>query len=468
MSQGQSQRISEPPAWAERRAGPALIVIAAVLLHLALLAAGRSVLSTLSDGAARATVLPFVTSGVAIILAAPLGMRLFYRTDTKAWWLVAPAAAVVAVGALRATWSHLNASTSLGAAAVTAFGASLALSASATILTVRAGVQARQFVSRRAALPLLVGMGGLAAVAVAAAQRMPPSLLPLPAALVGVTAIAVTCAMSPGADARRPAAADAVLIAWITLGAIALASYATGAATLAAQLTRSDALAEGRRIILASWFHSFPVVAAMIAGFGLRLSQIGLATRSRKLDVLGTIGLLVLGVAIARNQIRGAFNLAQSGTPNTPLARALARTRPTPLPVQSVPPGPPALAAATPEIEAAAPALEHGSMRVGLPAVDGPLLEKDALGGIKRIIARLNACYAERRPPRQPGSAGLRFVVDKRGSVAHVELKDSTLSEGVSRCVQAEMYRTGFASPSGERAVIVAPIEFVEIDSAKR
>ena len=452
----QTQRMSDAPEWTERRARPLALVVAALIGHLALLAVGRNVLGTLSGGSARQTLLPLVSSALAIVLAAPLGTRLFYRADTRAWWLVAPSVAVVAVGALRATWAPLAADAALGAAAVTAFGASLALSTSATILAVRAGVQSTSFVKRRSALPLLVGMGGLAAVAVAAAQRMPPSLLPLPAALVGVTAISVTCAMSSRTDSRQQSAADAVLIGWITLAGVALASYATGAATLAANLSRSDALLEGRRIILASWFHSFPVVAAMIAAFGLRLSQIGLAARASKLDVLGTIGLLVLSAAIARNQIRGAFNLARP-TKSATLTKA---RRPSPPPVQSVPPGPPAQATAS---VAATPEIEFRTLRVGLPTVEGPLLAKDAVGGIRRIIARLNACYEQRRPPRQPGNAGLRFIVDKRGSVAHVELQDSTLAEGVSRCVQAEMYRTGFASPSGERAIIVAPIEFAEL-----
>jgi hypothetical protein len=433
------------------------VLIAAVAGHLALLVVGRNVLVSVSEGRAAGSLVPAATSAAAILLAAPVGSRLFVNRSAKAWWLVAPAAVVLAFGALRASWSNSTAADSLASAALTAFGASLALSCAAAVLAVHATMSCRRFAKGRAAVPLVVGLGGLAVVTLAALAKAPAALLALPAALIGVTAIAVAAGASEHSPPRG-AASDAILISWISLGAIALASFATAAAAFTA--TADVPLHEHtRRMVVIGWFHSFPVVAAMIAGFGLRLSQVGNAARATKLDVIGTVALLVIGIATARNQVQAAFASpvrSRSAAPvlatKAPDQRATART---PLPAATAP-----SPARDADAASDAPAIEQGSLRVGYPIVDGPLLAKDAVAGMERSAERLHECYQKLGDDRAPVRGALRFVVDRGGSVAHVEMRDATLPDALVKCISLELYRTGFASPNGGRATVTAPIEF--------
>jgi hypothetical protein len=441
---------------AERRS--VVVLIAAVSGHLALLGVGNGLLTALAAGHSHSMV-PLLTGAAAIALTVPIGLRLLRRGDAKSWWLVAPAVAVVAIGAIRAK-SGSGASASAAEAAATSLAAALSLSAAATVLAARAAARAGRFTRAHAGLPLFVGFAGLAAVTVAVARRATPALLALPPATVGVAAIALLATLGAPGRMRSGvrAAQDATLIGWLVLGSIALCSFATGA--VGAVLTSGAAQATGAtdQVILISWFYSVPVVATMVAGFGLRSAQLGLAARLGKIDVLGTFALLIVAVAIAQNQLRASFNPA---APRPAAARVPARTQP----VVATPQAAAAAAAVAadpaepPEPAEAATVTEHGTVRVAMPTVEGPLLERDAVAGIQRAIARIDQCYrkAASAPARMNGT--LRFVIDKTGSVVHVD-QDTTWPEPLAKCVALELYRTGFPSPSSGRATVSAPIEF--------
>lgn len=434
------------------------MVIVAIAGHLALLIVGRAVVSAMTEGRADRALVPLASSIAAIVLVAPIALRLLRNRAAKAWWLVAPAILVLAIGALRASLGGGGDATSLPNAALTAFGASLSLSAAAAALAVRATVFSSTFRRSAAALPLLVGFGGLLVVSVAGVRHATAALLALPCSIIGVTAIAVAAGARAERRARFPGASDAILISWISLGAIALASFATAAAAFAASADGVPPLGTHRTVVIA-WLHSFPVVAAMIAGFGLRLTHIGNAARASKLDVIGTVVLLVIAVATARNQIQAAFARGNNEGAAAPSASVLPASSPplAPSTAPSVVPASPAVAPPRPVV------LERHGIRLGEPAVDGPMLARDAVAGVERTLERMRGCYDRLGKDKKPGKGELKFVVDPAGSVAHVELQNSELPEALAKCTSLELYRTGFASPAGGRATVLMPIEFVDV-----
>lgn len=427
------------------------MTVATVVGHMALLVVGRAVLVTVS-GRGPAPLFPVVTSAIGIATTAPLALRLFASRSARAWWLVAPAVVVLAVGALAATWSTAADQTSPASAALTAFGAALSLSSAGALLGVRAALHARVFSAGRAMLPLLVGFGVLALVAALSFGRAPAALLALPPALVGLTALAIA---SGSGERRQPtlaALADGVLISAMALGAVALASFATGAVTSRAS---TPVPAPDR---LYAWAYSLPVVLATWSVYVPRVQPLGLAVKRIRLDVLGTVGLLVIGLAITHNQLQRAQGLAQMRV----LARAAAAAAPVltrEVPARAAPsptaaPPPPALAART-----WTPAAEHVAVRLGPATVDGPLLPGDAVAGVGKTLPRFQSCY-ERLGNAERYSADLQFIVDAGGSVANVELAQSNVPEPLQKCLSLELYRTGFATPAGARASVTMPLEF--------
>ena len=117
-----------------------------------------------------------------------------------------------------------------------------------------------------------------------------------------------------------------------------------------------------------------------------------------------------------------------------------------------------------PPIEGAAGATSSDAgtrgVQIGEPTVDGPLLPEDAKAGVLRSLHRIEQCLLTRSDAPESGRVELRFLIERGGSVSHVELADGMLPNPVMQCLFLAIYRTGFASPAGERADVRIEMRF--------
>jgi hypothetical protein len=445
----------------------------AVVAHLGLLLAGYGLVGDPTQAGP-------VLGGAAIALGLPIGLKLMAERSGRTWWLVVPATALLLWNALGGAPDSQSPS-ALPSSAANAWGASLALSCSAAILAVRAGLGLRPLVLRRTLAPLVVGWGGVAFVLFVSLEREAPLVLALPAALVGATTIAAAAGLSR----KGPATGTAILIACLTLAAVALASFAAGAVTWSLQVTDAPTLAPAasRRVMQLTWLGSVPVVGALVAGFGVRLPELGLAWRAIHLEALALSGLSMVAVSVGGWQIRRVFHrdLSSSsaspgvasvparavpeGAGSAPVAPELAAEPNPPAPTASVTgPAAPDPRASTPSGAASMLAevvdIERASVRIGRPTVKGRLLDKDVLDRLERTVDQWQKCYEALPPPRPSAEATLFFYVDEIGSVAKAELEGSTAPEKLSRCLLIHLYRSGFANPKQEPATVRVPIYF--------
>lgn len=489
---------------------PIAMVVIAVVGHLVLLLLGRMAIITLSEPGASLTDLSLLTCASAMVLTIPIGVRLIRNPNSRSWWVIAPAALIVAAQVSRAIWWPAVPSVSLSTAIMATFGAAVALTCSAIVLLIHAKVSSRRLFVRRAALPLVAGLTGLVVVTAGALQGLPVWLLAMPSALLGVMAVSITAGLSRGSAGPRGdvVMSDAILIAWISLAAIALTSVASGALSFAHDLSGLPPLneASSSRVVHLSWLYSIPLVGAVVAGFAHRPVQVGMAAMGSGLDLLGTVGFLVVGLVICNSHVRAALNQSasllskQSGrvtpahrptvhhavtapepshvapreekipTPDSvgpPRAVALASAfgAYNPLPVGSgnappAAPGSPPETLVTPIAGVEAPIIERGSIRVGRPIVEGSLPEEAAIAGLERGLPRFQRCYDSLSGPQPKVGTTLYFMIDRRGSVVDVQLRDSNASKQLEKCLTVQLFRSGFARPREDNARVTASMEF--------
>jgi hypothetical protein len=441
----------------------AILIGVAVLAHLGLLLAGYGLVGDPSLAA-------LVLAGAAIALGLPLGLRLMTGSG-RPWWLVMPAMALLLWKTLGGTVPEPESASVLATSAATAWGASLALSTSAAILGVRAGLGLRPLALGRTLAPLVVGWGGVAFVLLVSLEREAPLVFALPAALVATTTIAAAA----GLRRQGPATGTAILIACISLGAVALASLAAGAVAWSYQIADAPTLAPAtsRRVMQLAWLGSVPVVGALVAGFGLRLPELGLAWRATRLEALVMTGLLLVSVTLGGWQMRSAFNRAESPPSAAPGLASLAPSAepggagsaPVSPERADRPSAPAASAKASTPTKATSVAaemvdIERASVRIGRPTIRGQLLEKEVLDRLERTVDHWQKCYESLPPPRPSAQATLQFHIDEIGSVAKAELHDSTAPDKLTRCLLIHLYRSGFANTRQEAATVRVPIRF--------
>ena len=511
MSEARSSHTARERGRAKNAAPRALgtsVIVAGHLVGLAALlpalaaALGRSVGTIAGQGRLVAPLI-LAAGALAIVLAAVIAHQLYRNPRRRAYPIVLPLALVVlparslaarasgqllAAEELRADAAPRLLSEVLGGFALSAMCAAAAASAAACLIVARAAPAGGGRVLRQAGLPLGAGLTSLAILAAFTLRQQPTGLLPVAVAVVAVVVTAFAVALlDPDFEVRRNAlaAADVLIGTLLFLSALASASLAAGAVAAARQLGTEDAASvdlvntawlAGSQSIALGWFSCLPVIGTAIVGLIQRLELVGRSAMLRALDLCVSLLLLAVGVAALRSQLdrigAGAETLAMSfAEPSRGAARPAAEP-----PAEPLPAGEAALGGATsrpqapeqptpaPPIEGAAGAASSDAVtrrvQIGEHTVDGPLMPEDAKAGVLRSLHRIEQCLLTRSDAPESGRVELRFLIERGGSVSHVELADGMLPNPVMQCLFLAIYRTGFASPAGERADVRIEMRF--------
>jgi hypothetical protein len=364
------------------------------------------------------------------------------------------------------------------------FACTLNAAALVSLVGARASSGEAQVVSFRVAATLFVGVLGWAAgVRIGKIQ----ALLPAALAIVAITSLVVGASRLEAyvrARAERASQIAAGLVVsgtWLSVAAVAAASFTLSAIELRAQVAHEQALdwfvaASKTRL---GWLHVFPLVAASfvvffgrftLAGFGIK--RLGAPWFSVALAGAVFVAGTRHGLAVALRM--DASPIAEHPSPPAPASkpRALATSGPAPAPPTSavtaagvaVADVAVALADATdasiasdaavaPEA-ASAPEGASGSENVSIESLTATgILEKDARGGLLRRMDLLEECVTKSNLTG-PGTLSARLSIDENGSVPTLRITGGDLvGTPFAVCAMRAFYRTGFASGNAAAAI---------------
>jgi hypothetical protein len=358
-----------------------------------------------------------------------------------------------------ATLSGLLGFGSLAVAICLSFGASAIAARGAPSWNQQSFTESSAF--RVGALALLVVLG----IVMVSKQSAPIAAI---CAAFGVIAIGAMQHAVARDGARSSAPGELVSAVALALGAVWSASIVSGSDRLVAGSLSSAATA-----MQFAWLASLPVLLAGFVALAPHLRAVGVGVKRGRSTVLTT----AIGALTSVGLCQVVFIESKGTLLAAPLPTRATRA-PTPRLAASRPTSPPELALRTPAPESASAAAEpsvtpsstsvvepdeglapegealalsyesdHARLTLQI-RIDGPMLPKDAVGGVRKTMKRLVRCYEKSEHQHEPLELRMGLLINEEGSVKQAEPIDTALAgrEHIT-CMQLAFYRSGFMGP---------------------